>query len=179
MAASGNVTCEWVDIGDGLRAYYGKPAGEGPFPAVVIYIEAFGVNDHFEKLTARFAEAGFVAITPDIYDSKIYAYDDLDNAIGHLKRMDDDTVIAQTAATVDFLEKRSEVKSGDICVTGFCMGSRRRQAFTAVESARLKTSRGARFCWTVSVKCRRRSCCGMGAKTSRSRRKSMGALRKQ
>jgi carboxymethylenebutenolidase len=140
MAASGNVTCEWVDIGDGLRAYYGKPAGEGPFPAVVIYIEAFGVNDHFEKLTARFAEAGFVAITPDIYDSKIYAYDDLDNAIGHLKRMDDDTVIAQTAATVDFLEKRSEVKSGDICVTGFCMGGRYTFLANAALASRFKAA---------------------------------------
>ncbi len=133
-------TCEWVDLGDGLRGYYGKPAGDGPFPAVVIYIEAFGVNDHFQKLTARFAEAGFAAITPDIYDGEIYDYEDLDNAVGHLKRMDDDTVMAQTAASVDFLESRSEVKSGDICVTGFCMGGRYTFLANAALASRFKAA---------------------------------------
>jgi carboxymethylenebutenolidase len=139
MANSG-ATCEWVDLGDGLRGYYGRPAGDGPFPAVVVYIEAFGVNDHFQKLAARFADAGYASITPDIYDGAIYEYDDLDNAIGHLKRMDDDTVMAQTAASVDFLESLGEVKSGDICVTGFCMGGRYAFLANAALASRFKAA---------------------------------------
>ena len=63
--------CEWVDVGDGLRAYYGAPKGPGPHPCVVVFIEAFGVNDHFKKLTERLAEDGFATITPDIYDGEI------------------------------------------------------------------------------------------------------------
>ena len=116
--------CEWIELSDGTRAYYGSPEGDGPYPTVLIYIEAFGVNSHFENLTQRFADAGFAAITPDIYDSKIYEYSDLDGAIGHLKAMDDDKVMAQSAEALDFMEARSEVKSGANCVTGFCMGGR-------------------------------------------------------
>ena len=55
-------TCEWVDVGDGLRAYYGAPKGSGPHPCVVVYIEAFGVNGHFQKLTQRLADEGFATI---------------------------------------------------------------------------------------------------------------------
>ena len=131
---------EWVELSDGTRAYYGRPAGDGPHPAVLIYIEAFGVNSHFENLTQRFADAGFAAITPDIYDSKIYEYTDLDGAIGHLKAMDDDKVMAQSAAALDFMEARSEVKSGANCVTGFCMGGRYTFLANAALAGRIKAA---------------------------------------
>jgi carboxymethylenebutenolidase len=142
MAASDNVICEWVDIGGGLRGYYGRPAGDGPFPAVVIYIEAFGVNGHFERLTARFAEAGYAAITPDIFDGEIYEYTDLDNAIGHLKRLDDDTVMAQTEATLDFLAGRPEANGDAVAVTGFCMGGRFAFLANAAHASRFKAAAG-------------------------------------
>jgi carboxymethylenebutenolidase len=140
MTGSNGVICEWVDLGGGLRAYYGRPAGEGPFPCVVIYIEAFGVNGHFEKLTARFAEAGYAAITPDIFGGEIYQYTDLDNAIGHLKRLDDDTVMAQTETALDFLANRPEANGDAVAVTGFCMGGRYAFLANAALSSRFKAA---------------------------------------
>ena len=134
---------EWVDIGDGLRGYYARPDGDGPHPAVLIYIEAFGVNSHFESVTQRFADAGFAALTPDIYGGKTYEYTDLDNAIGHLKAMDDDTVMAQSAASLDFLDARAEVKTGANCVTGFCMGGR----YTFLANAALASRIEAASCF--------------------------------
>jgi carboxymethylenebutenolidase len=116
--------CEWVDVSDDLRAYYGRPAGDGPHPCVVVYIEAFGVNDHFQRLTQRLADAGLAAITPDIYDGRTYAYEDLDGAIGHLKAMDDDKVMAQTEACLDWFAGRTEVDANRAGVAGFCMGGR-------------------------------------------------------
>jgi carboxymethylenebutenolidase len=115
---------EWVDVGDGLRAYYSAPEKPGPHPCVVIYIEAFGVNDHFEKLTQRFADEGFATITPDIYDGEIFAYDNLDGAISKLKTMNDETVMAQTEQCLDWLAGRTEADTSRAAVTGFCMGGR-------------------------------------------------------
>ena len=117
-------TCEWVDVGDGLRAYYGAPEGSGPHPCIVVYIEAFGVNDHFQKLTQRLADEGFATITPDIYDGEIYAYDNLDGAIGKLKAMDDETVMAQTEQCLDWLAGCTEADTSRAAVMGFCMGGR-------------------------------------------------------
>ncbi|HEX8821475.1 MAG TPA: dienelactone hydrolase family protein, partial [Archangium sp.] len=119
-----SVSGEWVELGDGLRGYYARPDGSGPFPSVVIYIEAFGLNAHFKRLTERFADAGFVAVTPDIYGGAVYEYADLPNAIGHLQRMDDDTVLAQTERTLDFLLGREEAAVDAVAVVGFCMGGR-------------------------------------------------------
>ncbi|MEC7303939.1 MAG: protein kinase, partial [Pseudomonadota bacterium] len=59
--------CEWVDVGGGLRGYYGKPEGPGPHPCVVVYIEAFGVNDHFQKL-----EHGYRLPRPSSMPVEIY-----------------------------------------------------------------------------------------------------------
>ena len=96
-------TCDWVDVGNGLKAYYGAPEGAGPHPCILVYIEAFGVNEHFKKLTKRLADEGFATITPDIYGGDTYSYDDMDGAIGKLKTMDDDTVISQTAVSYTHL----------------------------------------------------------------------------
>ena len=101
-------SCEWVDVGSGLKAYYGKPAGAGPHPCLVVYIEAFGVNEHFKKLTQRLADEGFATITPDIYGGDTYSYEDLGNAIGKLKTMNDDVVMKQTEQCLDWLSHQSE-----------------------------------------------------------------------
>lgn len=115
---------EWVQIAPGLRGYYARPDGDGPFPCVVIYIEAYGLNDHFKRLTERFADAGFVTLTPDLYDGAVYSYADLPGAIAHMKRMDDDAVLTQTAATVDYLATRREARADAVALIGFCMGGR-------------------------------------------------------
>jgi carboxymethylenebutenolidase len=136
MSASG----EWVDLGGGLRGYYARPDGAGPFPSVLIYIEAFGLNAHFQRLTERFADAGFAAVTPDLYAGATYAYADLPNAIGHLKRLDDDTVLAQTERTLDFLAGRAEANSNAVAVIGFCMGGRHAFLANAALASRFKAA---------------------------------------
>jgi carboxymethylenebutenolidase len=114
----------WVDLGGGLRGYYARPDGEGPFPSVLIYVEAFGLNAHFERLTERFAGAGFAAVTPDLHDGATYDYGDLRAAIEHMKGMDDDGVLARTERALDFLAGRAEADGSAVAVTGFCMGGR-------------------------------------------------------
>ena len=125
--------CDLVDVGGELKAYYGQPEGAGPHPCVVVYIEAFGVNDHFKKLTQRLANEGFATITPDIYDNEIYSYDDLDGAISKLKSLDDDIVMNQTEQCLDWLAGRTEVDTSRAGVAGFCMGGR----FTFLANAQL------------------------------------------
>ena len=124
---------QWIDITGELRGYYARPDGDGPHPCVVVYIEAFGVNDHFIRLTERFADAGFATVTPDIYHGTICAYDDLENAIGTLKSMDDNNVMAETKATLSFLASQPEANENAVAVTGFCMGGR----FTFLANAAL------------------------------------------
>src|ERR1051325_9605718 len=50
-----------------LEAYLARPSGDGPFPAVIVIQEAFGLVDHIEDVTRRFAAEGYLALAPDLY----------------------------------------------------------------------------------------------------------------
>jgi carboxymethylenebutenolidase len=39
----------------------------GPAPAILVFQEAWGVDEHIEDVTRRFAQAGYVAIAPDMF----------------------------------------------------------------------------------------------------------------
>ena len=50
-----------------IDSYLAMPTEEGVFPGVIVIQEIFGVNDHIRDITRRFAQQGYVAIAPAIY----------------------------------------------------------------------------------------------------------------
>src|SRR5689334_5903259 len=48
----------------------GGEGGDGPFPAVVIIHEAFGLNDDIKAIARRFAAAGYVALAVDLFGDR-------------------------------------------------------------------------------------------------------------
>ncbi|MFC0679162.1 dienelactone hydrolase family protein [Lysobacter korlensis] len=61
---------EWIDLDTHhghVRARLAKPSGR-PRGAVVVLQEIFGVNPHIRSVTERFADAGFLAIAPSLFD---------------------------------------------------------------------------------------------------------------
>jgi carboxymethylenebutenolidase len=113
-----------VQITKDLPGYYVAPAGTGKFPAVVVLMEAFGLNSWCKGICDRLAKAGFAAIAPDFYRGKTYAYTDVAGAIGKLKSLDDNAIAADIGKTLDFLTGKTEINAGGIGVIGFCLGGR-------------------------------------------------------
>src|SRR5438552_14034816 len=63
-----------VDIKSGdevMRAYYTKPAGKGPFPAMVVIHEWWGLNDQIKGMADKFAKEGYAALAVDLYRGKV------------------------------------------------------------------------------------------------------------
>lgn len=118
------IKAEWLPIDAGLRAWYAAPSGGGPYPVVLCFIEAFGVTDHFRKVAERFAEAGFCAVVPDIYHGDVFAYDDLDSALGRIRSLDEKQVMSEAAATLDTVARRPECDENSTMLVGFCLGGR-------------------------------------------------------
>jgi len=50
-----------------VDAFIARPAGAGPFPAVLLLHEGIGVTRHVLALASRFAREGYVALLPDLY----------------------------------------------------------------------------------------------------------------
>jgi carboxymethylenebutenolidase len=101
-----------------LGAYLAVPRGTGPWPGVVVIMDATGLNDDTRTQTDRLAAEGYVAFAPDLYSGrgircvlatlqasrsgKGQAYDDIEAARAWLAARDDCT--------------------GRVGSIGFCMG---------------------------------------------------------
>ncbi|HSR56841.1 MAG TPA: dienelactone hydrolase family protein [Candidatus Binataceae bacterium] len=123
------VVSEQVNIHNGsesIPCHLARPATGGPYPGLVVVMEAFGLNAHIKSITDRFAAEGFVAIAPNLYfrqPNNIVDYNDLPGAFRLMGSLKDDQVVADMSAAIDYLKSRREVKPS-IGTTGFCMGGR-------------------------------------------------------
>lgn len=111
-----------------MPAHWVRPEGAGPFPGVVVLMEAFGLVEHIEEVAERLAGEGYAVLAPDLYyrklpDNKV-GYDELPKAIELLQGIRDDAFVADMKAALAFLKDSGQVKAGGVGMTGFCMGGR-------------------------------------------------------
>jgi len=53
-----------------MEGYFALPEGNGPFPAVIVIQEIWGLVDHIRDVAYRFANEGYVALAPDLYTNE-------------------------------------------------------------------------------------------------------------
>lgn len=105
--------------GGQLPGYLAVPAGTGPWPAVVVLHEVFGLNDDIRRIADRFAAGGFLAFAPALFRRGpkplciVSAFRALASGSG---RAVDDIVAAAEALRGD------ERTTGKVGSAGFCMG---------------------------------------------------------
>ncbi|HTO68619.1 MAG TPA: dienelactone hydrolase family protein [Casimicrobiaceae bacterium] len=111
-----------------MPVYVAEPTAAGRHPAVIVVMEAFGLNGHIQDVAKRIAAEGYVALAPDVYwrmlpDNKV-GYAELPKAIGLMQKVKDAEVVADFRAALDFLAAKPNVNGAKIGITGFCMGGR-------------------------------------------------------
>ena len=112
-----------IDSGDGkMRCYVSEPGGRGPHAGVIVIQHAGGVDDFVRRMTDRLAEAGFVALAPDLYHREDpNASDDPMTRMGRLR---DVSIVKDVNATVEYAAGLPEMAEDRLGITGFCMGGR-------------------------------------------------------
>jgi len=140
VEAQATLKGEIVRLANDLQGYYVRPQGNGAFPAVMVIMEAFGLNSNIKNVCDRLAKAGYAALAPDFYHGDIYEYTDLQNAIAKLKSLNDDTVMAEVGKGLEFLTARQEVAADRVGVMGFCMGGRYTFLANAVHADKFKAA---------------------------------------
>src|SRR5690606_9481154 len=111
-----------------MPAHWMRPDGAGPFPGVIVLMEAFGLVKHIEEVAERLAGEGYAVLAPDLYyrklpDNKV-GYDELPKAIELLQSIRDDAFVADMKAALAFMKDSGQVNADGIGMTGFCMGGR-------------------------------------------------------
>ena len=105
-----------------LGAYRAAPAGT-PKGAVVVIQEIFGVNHHIRTVCDRFAEQGYVAIAPAIFDriernfQSGYSPEEIAIARKFVAALDWPAMLRDTQAAIDATKD-----VGPVGIIGFCLG---------------------------------------------------------
>lgn len=107
--------------GEAMRCYISAPAGAGPFPGVVVIQHAGGVDSFVKGMTDRFADAGYVGLSPDLYHRDPNTGDDPLTRMGRLR---DANIVQDVSAAIEHLKGQANAIPDRIGITGFCMGGR-------------------------------------------------------
>jgi carboxymethylenebutenolidase len=110
--------------GHTMGAYVATPAGE-PLAGLVVVQEIFGVNEHIRSVADGYANDGFLAVAPALFDrierdvELGYEGADVQKAMSFIPRFEIDKAVIDLAAALDFATRTSGNKSG---VIGYCLG---------------------------------------------------------
>ena len=130
----------WFDlpVDDGtLRAYHAAPAGRGGLPVVLVIQEIFGLHEHIRDICRRFAHAGYLAVSAELYQRQGDAarYDDIPALVADIvSKVPDEQVLADLDACVRWAAGQG-ADAARLAVTGFCWGGRLTWMYCAHNSA--------------------------------------------
>ncbi len=104
-----------------MRGYLVQPAGQGPFPAVLVIHENRGLNPYIEDVARRTAVDGFLALAPDgLFPAGGYPGND-DDGRTLQAGLDQGKLRTDMLNGARFL-KAYKLSTGKLGVTGFCWG---------------------------------------------------------
>jgi carboxymethylenebutenolidase len=104
-----------------MRGYLVQPAGQGPFPAVLVIHENRGLNPYIEDVARRAAVDGFLALAPDgLFPAGGYPGND-DDGRALQAGLDQGKLRTDMLNGARFL-KSHKLSTGKLGVTGFCWG---------------------------------------------------------
>ena len=116
-----------IDTADGsMRAFVTHPDGDGPFPLVVMLMDAPGYRRALKEALGRFAAAGYYGVLPDMY----HHAGDVDLGPADRERMfelmgqiSDEMSMSDVRAVLEHAEGEAAARTPAGCV-GYCWGGR-------------------------------------------------------
>lgn len=139
---STELVSETIDVpvaGGTADAFFTRPAAAIPHPAVLIYMDAYGIRPALQAHAERLAKHGYCVFVPNVFYrsrrapvldnlEQLMRSEDRSALFGQLKPMmaqiTPETAVDDGRAWLDFLRGRSEALEGPIGTVGYCMGGR-------------------------------------------------------
>jgi carboxymethylenebutenolidase len=125
-----------------METFVTHPEQDGPFPAVIIYMDIWGVREELFEIARRVGTVGYYCMVPDLYyrEGKVrHEFRDAQNRMISLHALDEERkqrviapgrrlsnqmVVDDTGAILEFLRRGEPVRPGGIGAIGYCMGGR-------------------------------------------------------
>jgi len=103
-----------------VQAVLYMPQGKGPFPALVVIHEWWGLNDWVKEQASKLADEGYVTLAVDLYRGKVATT--ADEAQKIMRDVPDERADQDLHVAVAFLKSQPEVKKDRVGAIGWCMG---------------------------------------------------------
>src|SRR5262245_47501422 len=111
------------------------PIGAGPWPAVIMYLDGFGMRPAFVDMAQRLANMGYAVAVPNVFHrlGDIPPFDradimaggpELQRLLGVIAQITPHLVMHDTALLLNHLEGHPGVMRGPVGCVGYCMGGR-------------------------------------------------------
>jgi carboxymethylenebutenolidase len=125
-----------------MEAFVTHPEDDGPFPAVIIYMDIWGVREELYDIARRVGTVGYYSLVPDFYyrhGKRIhFEFRNKKNQTISINRLDErklreinarpklsnKMVVDDTGAILEFLRTAEFIRRGGVGAIGFCMGGR-------------------------------------------------------
>lgn len=125
-----------------METFVTHPEQDGPFPAVFIYMDIWGVREELFEIARRVGTVGYYCMVPDLYyrEGKVHhEFRDAQNRMISLhaldqerqqqvtapgRRLSNQMVVDDTGAILEFLRRGEPVRPGGVGAIGYCMGGR-------------------------------------------------------
>lgn len=113
--------------GTQLHAYTAFPEHTDLAPGIILFQEAFGVNQHIRDVADRLAEAGYAVIAPELFHrtaapGEEFSYDNFPAVMPHYQAITTEGLTQDMQAAYDWLLGQSQVINDKIGAIGFCLG---------------------------------------------------------
>lgn len=105
---------------DTVTAMLYTPAGKGPFPALVVIHEWWGLNDWVKEQASKLADQGYASLAIDLYRGKVATSPDEAHEI--MRGLPEDRVRRDLLAAFNYLVSQKNVDPKKIGSIGWCMG---------------------------------------------------------
>jgi carboxymethylenebutenolidase len=121
-----------TDDGECPCGLFTPASGEGPWPAIIVYMDAGGIRPTLAAMAQRLADVGYVVLLPDLFyrygpygpfvPKEVFA-GDFRAVLGPLMATTNNLKAAQdTGALLAYLDTRGDIAGRRVGAVGFCMG---------------------------------------------------------
>ena len=118
--AADNKTVTYKSGDETVQGILYTPSGKGPFPALIVIHEWWGLNDWVKEQASKLSDQGYVTLAVDLYRGKVATTPDMAHEI--MRGVPEDRAKRDLRAAFDFLVSQSNVKKERIGAIGWCMG---------------------------------------------------------
>lgn len=113
-------TVKYLSGKDTVTAYLAEPEGKGPFPALIVIHEWWGLKNWIKQNADDFAKRGYVSLAIDLYRGK--STDDPKVARELMMSVPGERAITDLKSAFNFLENKPDINKQKIGSIGWCMG---------------------------------------------------------